>query len=52
VRKQVELNGGLMLAMLGAGVLLVPSMGWMPLVTIAVACGTSVYIVKRFNDRR
>ena len=52
MRKQVELNGGLMLAMLGAGLLLVPLGGWLPLLGIAAACGTSLYIAEQFNKRR
>jgi hypothetical protein len=52
VRKRLETNGGLMLAMLASGLLLVPIMGWWPLFGVAAACGTAVYLTKQFNDRR
>ena len=41
-----------MLAMLASGALLIPMMGWLPLIGVAAACGTSVYIAKQFNSRR
>ena len=52
MRKKLETNGGLMLAMLTTGVLLAPFAGWWPLIGIAAACGTSVYIAEQFNKRR
>ncbi len=52
VRKQLEVNGKLMLAMLGAGVLLVRLGGLTPLFAVAAACGTWIYIVNKFNNRR
>jgi hypothetical protein len=41
-----------MLAMLASGLLLVPLGGWLPLLAVAAACGTSVYIAEQFNKRR
>ena len=41
-----------MLAMLGAGLLLVPLGGWLPLIGVAAACGTIVYIANQANRRR
>ena len=41
-----------MLAMLASGLLLVPLGGWLPMLGIVAACGTSVFIVKQFNNRR
>ena len=52
MRKQLEINGGLMLTMLASGVLMIPMAGWWPLIGIAAACGTSVYIASQFNNRR
>ena len=51
MRQQLELNGGLMLAMLCGGLLLVPLGGWMPLLAIAAVCGTSMYVASKFNSR-
>jgi hypothetical protein len=31
---------------------LVPVMGWSPLLAIAAACGTSLYVAKQFDRRR
>ena len=52
MRKQLEISGGLMFAMVVSGLILVPCMGWWPLVGVAAACGTSVYIAGQFNKRR
>ena len=41
-----------MLAMLASGAILIPMMGWWPLIGVAAACGTSVYIAEQFNKRR
>ena len=51
MRKQIEMNGGLMFAILASGLLLVPLGGWLPLVAVAAACGTSLCIAKKFNKR-
>jgi hypothetical protein len=52
VRKQLEVNGKLMLAMLGTGVLLAPLAGWWPLIGIAAACGSWIYVADKLNNRR
>ena len=52
MREKIEMNGGLVLAVLASGLLLVPLGGWLPLLGIAAACGTSVYIAGQFNKRR
>ena len=41
-----------MLAMLAGGLLLGPIMGWWPLLGIAAACGTSVFIASQGKGRR
>jgi hypothetical protein len=52
VRRKLELDGGLILAMLGSGLLMVPLGGWLPFILVAAACGASVYVVNMFNARR
>ena len=52
MRKQLELNGGLVLAALATGALLVPLAGWWSLIVAAAGCGTSFYIAEQFNKRR
>jgi hypothetical protein len=52
MRQKLELDGGLILAMLGSGLLMVPLGGWLPFIVVAAACGASVYFVNQFNARR
>jgi len=49
---KLEIDGGLVLAMIGGGLLMVPSFGLLPLLGIAAAIGTSIYIAEQFNSRR
>ena len=52
MRKQLEVNGKLMLAMLVRRRASGPARGLMPLFAVAAACGTWIYIVNKFNNRR
>ena len=48
---KLDIDGGLCLAAAVSGLLMIPSFGFLPLLGIAAAIGTSIFIAEQFNSR-